>query len=82
MLENGWGRIVNVSSAIAANPQAMIRGNIYATTKTALEAHTLNLAAELAGTGIGERLQTRFGRYRHASLDPRATAGSDRYCSA
>ncbi len=52
MLENGWGRIVNVSSAIAANPAAMIGGNIYATTKTALEAHTLNLAAELAGTGI------------------------------
>ena len=52
MLESGWGRIVNVSSAIAANPEAMIGGNIYATTKTALEAHTLNLAAELAGTGI------------------------------
>jgi NAD(P)-dependent dehydrogenase (short-subunit alcohol dehydrogenase family) len=52
MLENRWGRIVNVSSAIAAKPEAMIGGNIYAATKTALEAHTLNLAAELAGTGI------------------------------
>jgi 3-oxoacyl-[acyl-carrier protein] reductase len=52
MLEKGWGRIVNVSSAIAAKPEAMIGGNIYATSKTALEAHTLNLAAELAGTGI------------------------------
>jgi NAD(P)-dependent dehydrogenase (short-subunit alcohol dehydrogenase family) len=52
MLESGWGRIVNVSSAIAANPAGMIRGNAYATTKAALEAHTVNLAAELRGTGV------------------------------
>jgi NAD(P)-dependent dehydrogenase (short-subunit alcohol dehydrogenase family) len=30
----------------------MIRGNAYAATKSALEAHTINLAAELAGTGV------------------------------
>jgi NAD(P)-dependent dehydrogenase (short-subunit alcohol dehydrogenase family) len=30
----------------------MIRGNAYAATKSALEAHTLNLAAELRGTGV------------------------------
>ena len=30
----------------------MIRGNAYATTKAALEAHTVNLAAELRGTGV------------------------------
>jgi NAD(P)-dependent dehydrogenase (short-subunit alcohol dehydrogenase family) len=52
MLEARWGRIVNVSSAIAANPGSMIRGNAYAATKAALEAHTRNLAAELAGTGV------------------------------
>jgi 3-oxoacyl-[acyl-carrier protein] reductase len=52
MLERGWGRIVNVSSGIAANPAGMLRANAYATSKAALEAHTLNLAAELAGTGI------------------------------
>jgi NAD(P)-dependent dehydrogenase (short-subunit alcohol dehydrogenase family) len=52
MLEVGWGRVVNVSSAIAANPAGMIRGNAYATTKAALEAHTVNLAAELRGTGV------------------------------
>jgi 3-oxoacyl-[acyl-carrier protein] reductase len=52
MLDAGWGRIVNVSSSIAANPAGMVRGNAYATTKAALEAHTLNLAAELAGTGV------------------------------
>jgi 3-oxoacyl-[acyl-carrier protein] reductase len=52
MLEQGWGRIVNVSSGIAAHPAAMLRANAYATTKAALEAHTLNLAAELADTGV------------------------------
>ena len=52
MLELSWGRIVNVSSGIAASPAGMLRANAYATSKAALEAHTLNLAAELAGTGI------------------------------
>ena len=52
MLTAGWGRVVNVSSGIVANPAGMIRGNAYATTKAALEAHTVNLAAELAGTGV------------------------------
>jgi NAD(P)-dependent dehydrogenase (short-subunit alcohol dehydrogenase family) len=52
MLEQGWGRIVNVSSGIAAHPAGMLRANAYATSKAALEAHTLNLAAELAGTGV------------------------------
>jgi NAD(P)-dependent dehydrogenase (short-subunit alcohol dehydrogenase family) len=48
----GWGRIVNVSSSVAAHPGAMVRGNAYAATKAALEAHTVNLAAELRGTGV------------------------------
>ena len=52
MLDAGWGRIVNVSSGIAAHPAGMVRGNAYAITKAALEAHTVNLAAELAGTGV------------------------------
>ena len=52
MLDRGWGRVVNVSSGIAAHPAAMVGGNAYATSKAALEAHTLNLAAELAGTGV------------------------------
>ena len=52
MLEARWGRIVNVSSAIATSPAGMVRGNAYATTKAALEAHTVNLAAELRGTGV------------------------------
>jgi NAD(P)-dependent dehydrogenase (short-subunit alcohol dehydrogenase family) len=52
MLDAGWGRVVNVSSGIAANPAGMVRGNAYASTKAALEAHTVNLAAELRGTGV------------------------------
>jgi NAD(P)-dependent dehydrogenase (short-subunit alcohol dehydrogenase family) len=52
MIERAWGRIVNVSSAIAAHPGAMIGMNAYAAGKAALEAHTINLAAELAGSGV------------------------------
>jgi NAD(P)-dependent dehydrogenase (short-subunit alcohol dehydrogenase family) len=52
MLDARWGRVVNVSSAIAACPAGMVRSNAYATTKAALEAHTVNLAAELRGTGV------------------------------
>jgi NAD(P)-dependent dehydrogenase (short-subunit alcohol dehydrogenase family) len=52
MLDAGWGRVVNISSGIAAYPAEMLRGNAYATTKAALEAHTVNLAAELKGTGV------------------------------
>jgi NAD(P)-dependent dehydrogenase (short-subunit alcohol dehydrogenase family) len=52
MIEAGWGRIANVSSGIVARPASMVRGNAYAATKAALEAHTVNLAAELRGTGV------------------------------
>jgi NAD(P)-dependent dehydrogenase (short-subunit alcohol dehydrogenase family) len=52
MVERKWGRIVNVSSAIASQPDAMIGMNAYAAGKAALEAHTINLAAELAGSGV------------------------------
>ena len=52
MVGSGWGRIVNVSAAIAAHPSMLAGINTYATSKGALEAHTLNLAAELHGTGV------------------------------
>jgi NAD(P)-dependent dehydrogenase (short-subunit alcohol dehydrogenase family) len=52
MLDAGWGRVVNISSGIVASPAGMIRGNAYAATKAALEAHTVNLAAELRGSGV------------------------------
>ncbi|HEY2173455.1 MAG TPA: SDR family oxidoreductase [Mycobacteriales bacterium] len=63
MLTAGWGRIVNVSSGIAANPAGMLRANAYATSKAALESHTLNLAAELAETGVTVNV------YRPGSVD-------------
>ena len=52
MLDAGWGRIVNVSSGIVARPDSMVGFNAYAATKAALEARTVNLAAELRGTGV------------------------------
>jgi NAD(P)-dependent dehydrogenase (short-subunit alcohol dehydrogenase family) len=52
MLGAGWGRIVNISSGIAATPAAMPGMTVYAASKAALEAHTLNLAAELDGSGV------------------------------
>jgi NAD(P)-dependent dehydrogenase (short-subunit alcohol dehydrogenase family) len=41
----------------------MIGGNAYVTTKAALEAHTINLAAELAGSGVTANV------YRPGSVD-------------
>jgi NAD(P)-dependent dehydrogenase (short-subunit alcohol dehydrogenase family) len=52
MSERGWGRIVDVSSGIVAHPEGMVGGNAYAASKAALEAHVVNLAAELAGTDV------------------------------
>lgn len=52
MVARGWGRVVNISSGIVANPGNAIGSGVYAATKSALEAHTLAFAAELAGTGV------------------------------
>jgi 3-oxoacyl-[acyl-carrier protein] reductase len=52
MISANWGRIVNVSSGIAGTPAATPGMTVYAASKAALEAHTLNLAAELAGSGV------------------------------
>lgn len=52
MLDAGWGRVVNISSGAAGDPAGMVRANAYVTSKSALEAHTLNLAEELSGTGV------------------------------
>jgi NAD(P)-dependent dehydrogenase (short-subunit alcohol dehydrogenase family) len=63
MLDKGWGRIVNVSSGVASRPTMMIRGTVYAASKAALEARTLNLSAELAGTGVAVNV------YRPGAVD-------------
>lgn len=63
MINRGWGRIVNVSSGIAAHPATMIGMNAYAASKAALEAHSLNLSAEMAGTGVTVNV------YRPGSVD-------------
>lgn len=52
MIVAGWGRIINVSSGIVANPGVMVGGTVYAASKAALEAHTLNLAVELEASGV------------------------------
>ena len=52
MLRRKWGRIVNVTAKSAAEPSQLIGGNAYTSSKAALEAHTLNLATELADTGV------------------------------
>ena len=69
MVERGWGRIVNVSSAIAAHPGTMVGMNAYAASKAALEAHTVNLAAELAGSGVT------VNAFRPGSVDTTMQAG-------
>jgi NAD(P)-dependent dehydrogenase (short-subunit alcohol dehydrogenase family) len=63
MLAVGWGRIVNVSSGVAENPAMMVGGTVYAASKAGLEAHTLNLAAELEGTGVTANI------YRPGAVD-------------
>jgi NAD(P)-dependent dehydrogenase (short-subunit alcohol dehydrogenase family) len=51
MIEHGWGRIVNVTSAAALHPPGPAN-SAYATSKAALNQFTRHLAAELKGTGV------------------------------
>lgn len=51
MIERGWGRIVNVTSAAALHTPGPAN-SAYATSKVALNQFTRHLAAELAGTGV------------------------------
>jgi NAD(P)-dependent dehydrogenase (short-subunit alcohol dehydrogenase family) len=51
MLAQGWGRIVNVTSAASLDPPGGLN-SAYAVSKVALNHFTRHLAAELAGTGI------------------------------
>lgn len=51
MLEAGWGRVINVSSAASLH-QPGILNSAYGTSKAALNQFTRHLAAELVGTGV------------------------------
>ena len=51
MLVRGWGRIVNVTTG-AARPPGMPRANAYSVSKAGLYQLTVNLAAELDGSGV------------------------------
>lgn len=51
MVEQGWGRVVNVTSAASLHPPGTL-GSAYATAKVALNQLTRHLAAELEGTGV------------------------------
>ena len=52
MLEKVGATLVNVSSGVSGPTPDDGGTNAYVTTKAALEGHTLNLAAELAGSGV------------------------------
>ena len=51
MLNAGWGRILNVSSAAALHTPGPLN-SAYATSKVAINQFTRHLAAELVGTGV------------------------------
>jgi NAD(P)-dependent dehydrogenase (short-subunit alcohol dehydrogenase family) len=51
MLEGGWGRIINVTSAASLHPPGALN-SAYGTSKAALNQFTRHLAAEVAGTGV------------------------------
>jgi len=51
MLDAGWGRIVNVTSAASLHPPGPLN-SAYGTAKAALNQLTRHLAAEIAGSGV------------------------------
>ncbi len=55
MLERGWGRIVNFSSAAALHTPGALN-SAYGTSKVALNQMTRHLAAELEGSGVTANL--------------------------
>lgn len=55
MLERGWGRIVNFSSAASLHPPGALN-SAYGTSKVALNQMTRHLAAELEGSGVTANL--------------------------
>jgi NAD(P)-dependent dehydrogenase (short-subunit alcohol dehydrogenase family) len=51
MIEQGWGRIINFTSAASLHPPGFLN-SAYGTSKVAVNQMTRHLAAELEGTGV------------------------------
>jgi NAD(P)-dependent dehydrogenase (short-subunit alcohol dehydrogenase family) len=51
MIDAGWGRVINVSSAASLHPPGILN-SAYGTSKAGLNQFTRHLAAELEGTGV------------------------------
>lgn len=51
MIDAGWGRIVNITSAASLHPPGALN-SAYATAKVALNQLTRHVAAEVSGTGV------------------------------
>jgi NAD(P)-dependent dehydrogenase (short-subunit alcohol dehydrogenase family) len=51
MIEAGWGRVINITSASSLHPPGIL-SSAYGTAKAGLNQFTRHLASELAGTGV------------------------------
>lgn len=51
MIDAGWGRVINISSAASLHPPGILN-SAYGTSKAGLNQFTRHLAAELDGTGV------------------------------
>lgn len=77
MVSAGWGRVINVSSAVAAQPNNL--GSDYSAAKAALNNFTVSLAGSLKGVGVTVNTLSpgvimvdgliRFGRQRYNDPD-------------
>jgi NAD(P)-dependent dehydrogenase (short-subunit alcohol dehydrogenase family) len=63
MVKGGWERIVTVSSRIVSQLGSLVGGNVLRRNQGRLEAHMLNLAAEIDGSGVTVNV------YRPGSVD-------------
>jgi NAD(P)-dependent dehydrogenase (short-subunit alcohol dehydrogenase family) len=84
MIEHGWGRIINFSSAASLHPPGPLN-SAYGTSKVALNQFTRHLAAELAGTPVtanvihpGEVKTEMWAAIRDESLSAGAAGESHR----
>jgi NAD(P)-dependent dehydrogenase (short-subunit alcohol dehydrogenase family) len=78
MVSSGWGRVVNVSSAVAMQPNNL--GSDYSGAKAALNNFTVSLAGSLKSSGVtintvtpGVVFTDAMFRWGHAKLGPDAT---------